>query len=125
MERSMITREQQVEREERLLQRFEELLKRDRAQASEERRHEFKMYGHETAEQLRAWAASIHATRDEILAKRDAERIKDEESKPKRGNQMSPIRVWVMANWAWAVGIALMVIILRPDLAGAALKALF
>jgi len=77
VERTMISREALVDREEKLLSRFEELLKRDRQQASEERKHEFKMYGHETAEQLRTWSAKIHMERDEILERRDAERARE------------------------------------------------
>jgi hypothetical protein len=123
VERSMVTREQLVEKEERLLQRFEDLLKRDRAQASEERKHEFKMYGHETAEQLRVWSAKIHADRDEILARRDAERIRDEESRVNSAPIASPIKGWFYKNWIWVGGTAVLVIILRPDLATAVVRA--
>ena len=120
VERTMISREALVDREEKLLSRFEELLKRDRQQASEERRHEFKMYGHETAEQLRTWSAKIHMERDEILEKRDIERTKEAaEHKPQ--NQ-SPLRTWLAANWIWVACVGVLVVVLRPDLATAVVR---
>lgn len=123
VERTMVSREQIVERDEKLLTRFEELLKRDRAQASEERRHEFKMYGHETAEQLRTWSAKIHLERDEILEKRDVERKKEAEILAQNAPAISPIRGWIAKNWIWVGGTAILIVVLRPDLATAVVRA--
>ncbi|WP_373003114.1 hypothetical protein [Hyphomonas sp.] len=122
VERTMISREALVDREEKLLSRFEELLKRDRQQASEERRHEFKMYGHETGEQLRTWSAKIHMERDEILEKRDAaDRAKEDAAKDKSSTQ-SPLRTWLSANWIWVACVGILVVVLRPDLATAVVR---
>ena len=121
VERTMISREALVDREEKLLSRFEELLKRDRQQASEERRHEFKMYGHETAEQLRTWSAKIHMERDEILEKRDIERTKEAAEHNKTSHQ-SPLRAWLAANWIWVACVGVLVVVLRPDLATAVVR---
>lgn len=122
LERTVVSKDQLVEREDRLLGRMEDMLKRYIAQASDDQRHQFKLFGHEMADQLREWRERIHDERDEIDQKRDAER---ERQAPAPASPQSPIRAWVMANWAWAAGIAMLVVILRPDLAGAAVKAIF
>lgn len=123
VERTMISREALVDREEKLLSRFEELLKRDRQHASEERKHEFKMYGHETAEQLRTWSAKIHMERDEILERRDAERAREAAEAAKNTiPTQSPLRTWLAANWIWVACVGVLVVVLRPDLATAVVR---
>lgn len=120
LERTAVSRDQIAEREDRLLERFEELLKRDRKQASEERQHERKMLHFELGEQFRVWSDKIHAERDERLDRREAERAPP----PPPPQALSPIRAWVASNWAWAIGIALLIVALRPDLAAAAFRVL-
>ena len=121
LERTAVSKDQLVEREDKLLGRMEDMLKRYIAQASDDQKHQFKLFGHEMADQLRAWEKKIHSDRDEIDEKREAERAPP----PPPPQQFSPIKSWVLANWAWAAGIAMLVVILRPDLAGAAVKAIF
>ena len=37
----------------------------------------------------------------------------------------NPLRAFIARNWGWVAGMALLVIVLRPELAGAALNFLF
>jgi len=122
LERTAVSKDQLVEREDKLLGRMEDMLKRYIAQASDDQKHQFKLFGHEMADQLRAWEKKIHSDRDEIAEKREAERAKEAEKRPVI--QQTPIRAWVAANWAWAIGIALLIVALRPDLAAAAFRVL-
>lgn len=119
LERSVVTKDQLVEREDKLLGRMEDMLKRYISQASDDQRHQFKIFGHEMADQLREWRDRIHEERDELAAKREAERAQKAPVV-----QMSPIRAWIMANWMWAAGVGLLIVALRPDLAAAAFRAL-
>ena len=120
LERTAVSKDQLVEREDKLLGRMEDMLKRYISQASDDQKHQFKLFGHEMADQLRAWEKKIHADRDEIEEKREAERAPT----PPPPQALSPIRTWVVANWAWAIGIALLIVALRPDLAAAAFRVL-
>jgi hypothetical protein len=120
LERTAVSTDQLVEREDKLIGRMEDMLKRYISQASDDQKHQFKLFGHEMADQLRTWEKKIHSDRDEIDKEREADR------RPAPTPQsFSPIKAWVLANWAWAAGIAMLVVILRPDLAGAAVKAIF
>jgi hypothetical protein len=120
MERTMVSREHLVEREERLLGRVEELLKRLNAQAADDQKHTLKVFGHEIAEQFRTWSDKIHQERDALQERRDAEHIKEQEAK---APVVSPIKGWFYKNWIWVGGTAALVIILRPDLATAVIRA--
>jgi len=120
VERTMVSRDMLVDREDKLLLRMEDMLKRYITQASDDQKHQFKLFGHEMADQLRAWSAKIHLERDEIDEKRESAR-KDTHS----AIRVNPWRAWVMANWAKAVGLAILVAALRPDLASAAFKMVF
>lgn len=120
LERQSVTRDMLAEREDKLLARFETIMERIADRMAEDEAHRFKVFGHEMADQLRAWSKKIHEERDEILDKREAER-KAQMPPP---SQQSPIRGWVAANWMWAAGIALLIIALRPDLAAAAFRVL-
>ena len=120
LERTAVSKDQLVEREDKLLGRMEDMLKRYISQASDDQKHQFKLFGHEMADQLRAWEKKIHDDRDEIDEKREAERTPP----PPPPQTLSPIRGWVAANWAWAIGIALLIVALRPDLAAAAFRVL-
>lgn len=121
LEKTAVSRDMLVERDERLLDRFEELLRRDRKQAAEEREHERKMNGHEIAEQLRIWAGKIHTERDAIEDKKEEARRAEEAAKPPPPPE-SPIKGWIAANWMWVGGIGILVVLLRPDLATAVVR---
>lgn len=118
LERTAVSREMLSEREDKLVERIEELLKRDRRQASEEREHERKMLHYELGEQFRVWSEKIHTERDARDEQREAERAPP----PPPTHSASPLRAWVMANWMWAAGISVLVVVLRPDLATAVVR---
>lgn len=123
MERTMVSREHLVEREERLLGRVEELLKRLNAQAADDQKHTLKVFGHEIAEQFRTWSDKIHSERDEMAEKREAEALVRRQAEEAQNRpQMSPIRGWIAANWMWVGGIGILVVLLRPDLATAVVR---
>tara|TARA_R110002111_G_scaffold170741_5_gene236450 strand:- start:1721 stop:2137 length:417 start_codon:yes stop_codon:yes gene_type:complete len=123
VERTMVSREQIVEREERLLARFEELTKRLNAQAADDQRHTLKVFSHEIGEQFRSWADKIHSERDDRDEKREAEvRAKQALEEARRRSEGSPIRGWIAANWMWVGGIGILVVLLRPDLATAVVR---
>ena len=121
MEKTAVIRDELATREDRLLQRFEAIMDRYVDRLSDDQEHRFKVFGHEIADQLRGWAAKIHSERDAILDKRDAElaaKVKAEAPKPSE----SPFRVFIMRNWIWIGTLVLIVVLLRPDLAGAAIR---
>jgi len=123
VERTMISREALVDREEKLLSRFEELLKRDRKQAADDQSHALKVFGHNMAEQFREWSIRIHSERDEGNEKRDAERAREAAEAAKNTiPTQSPLRTWLSANWIWVSGVGILVIVLRPDLATAVVR---
>lgn len=121
LEKTAVIRDELATREDRLLQRFEAIMDRYVDRLSDDQEHRFKVFGHEIADQLRGWAAKIHSERDAILDKRDAElaaKVKAEAPKPSE----SPFRVFIMRNWIWIGTLVLIVVLLRPDLAGAAIR---
>lgn len=120
LEKTAVTREILVEREEKLIDRIDSLITKHQAQAAEDQKHALRVFGHDIADQFRDWSAKIHSERDEIDEKREADRAPVMAGPP----SMSPIRTWIAANWMWAASIALLVVILRPDLADAAFRAL-
>lgn len=121
LEKTAVIRDELATREDRLLQRFEAIMDRYVDRLSDDQEHRFKVFGHEIADQLRGWAAKIHTERDAILDKRDAElaaKVKAEAPKPSE----SPFRTFIMRNWIWIGTLVLIVVLLRPDLAGAAIR---
>lgn len=78
MERTAVTRDQQADRDDKLLERFQAMLERERKQQAEERAHDKKMLFYEIGEQFRIWSEKIHKERDD----REPPRSPDE---PKRG----------------------------------------
>ena len=72
-------------------------------------------------ESLRNLKDSIQKTKDEI-EKEEAERKLKEKLGVAGGN---PLRAFIARNWGWVAGMALLVIVLRPEMAGAALNFLF
>jgi hypothetical protein len=121
VERTMISREQQVEREEKLLSRVEELLKRHNAQAADDQKHVLKVFGHDIAEQFRTWSDKIHTEQDDRAEKREAERRRELDL-ARQNTSQSPIRGWIAANWMWVGGIGILIVVLRPDLATAVVR---
>jgi hypothetical protein len=121
VERTMVSREQQVEREEKLLYRVEELLKRHNAQAADDQKHVLKVFGHDIAEQFRTWSDKIHTEQDDRAEKREAERRRELDL-ARQNTSQSPIRGWIAANWMWVGGIGILIVVLRPDLATAVVR---
>lgn len=122
LEKTAMTREAVLEREEKLLDRIDALMSRHQAQSEKTLEHTLKMFGHDIADQLQKMRAQIHVERDQKLedeiSKVRVEAAKVETPKP----QESPFRQFLFRNWVWIGTIVLMVILLRPDLAGAAVR---
>ena len=118
LERTTVLRDDLTAREDRLLERFEAIMDRYVDRLSDDQEHRFKVFGHEIADQLRSWADKIHAERNAIDEKRDA-RIKAELPQPVQAN---PYRSFIARNWVWLGIIGIMIIALRPDLAGAVVR---
>lgn len=111
LERTTVSRDDLAAREDRLLERFESIMDRYVERMSDDQEHRFKLFGHEIADQLRLWADKIHAERNAIDAKRD------EAAKPPTASVQ--YRSFMARNWAWFGAIAMIIMLLRPDLAGA------
>ena len=111
LERTTVSRDDLTAREDRLLERFESIMDRYVDRMSEDQEHRFKLFGHEIADQLRLWADKIHAERNAIDAKREASLTPQLAS--------AQYRSFMAKNWAWFGAIAILIVLLRPDLAGA------
>jgi hypothetical protein len=114
LERTTVSRDDLTAREDRLLERFEAIMDRYVERMSEDQEHRFKLFGHEIADQLRVWADKIHAERNAIDAKREASLTPQPAS--------VQYRSFVARNWAWFGAIAIIIVLLRPDLAGAVVR---
>lgn len=111
LERTTVSRDDLAAREDRLLERFESIMERYVERMGDDQEHRFKLFGHEIADQLRVWADKIHAERNAIDAKRD------EAMKPPPASVQ--YRSFMARNWMWFGAIAAIIMLLRPDLAGA------
>jgi hypothetical protein len=111
LERPTVSRDDLTAREDRLLERFESIMERYVERMGDDQEHRFKLFGHEIADQLRIWADKIHAERNAIDAKREASLVPQPAS--------VQYRSFMSRNWAWFGAIALIIVLLRPDLAGA------
>lgn len=124
LEKTAMTREAVIEREEKLLDRIDALMSRHQAQSEKTLEHTLKMFGHDIAEQLTQMRAKINGERDQKLAEAvnavRAEMVKAEPEPPK--STESPFRQFLFKNWVWIGSIVVLVIVLRPDLAGAAVR---
>jgi hypothetical protein len=129
LEKTVVSREMLVDREEKLLERFEVLMNRYQKQGADDLKHTLKLFGHDMAEQIRESEKRIHEKRDAGARARDdklEERLDSKiEAAKTPAPSVTPVKAWVLANWMWAAAIAVLVVILRPDLAGAAFKAIF
>lgn len=122
VERTMVSREMLVEREEKMLVRIDDLLKRHHAQAADDQKHVLKVFGHDIAEQFRTWSDRIHNEQDERADKREEARKRELDLAAQNASAQSPIRGWIAANWMWVGGIGILVVLLRPDLATAVVR---
>jgi hypothetical protein len=110
LERSMVTRDQLGEREDRMMDRLEKMLSKFEDRMDDALGHGLKVYGHQTADQLRLFEARIHEDRDDKLDKRDTalraeissvrETIPAEDDKPKGE---------FLARWGLPLGISALV----------------
>jgi hypothetical protein len=125
LERTAMSKEAVIEREEKLLDRIDALMSRHQAQSEKTLEHTLKMFGHDIADQLKSMRDKIHAERDQKLAdevdKLRVERAKAEPVDPPKSTE-SPFRQFLFRNWVWIGSIVVLVIVLRPDLAGAAVR---
>lgn len=104
LERTAVSKDQLVEREDKLLGRFDQLMQRYIAQIADDQRHQFKVFGHEMADQLRA---SEKKMQDELDA-RDAPAQPTEQGSKKswRGEAMDMARGKHGADLKW-IGIGM------------------
>ena len=117
-----MSREAVIEREEKLLDRIDALMSRHQAQSEKTLEHTLKMFGHDIAEQLTQMRAKINGERDQKLAEAvSAVRADMVKAEPAKAHE-SPFRAFLFKNWMWIGTMVLMVILLRPDLAGAAVR---
>jgi hypothetical protein len=111
LERTTVSRDDLTAREDRLLERFESIMERYVERMGDDQEHRFKLFGHEIADQLRIWADKIHAERNAIDAKREASLVPQPAS--------AQYRSFMAKNWGWFGVIGAVIMLLRPDLAGA------
>ena len=116
-----MSREAVIEREEKLLDRIEALMTRHQAQSEKTLEHTLKMFGHDIAEQLQTMRNKIHVERDQKLAA-EVDALKAEAAKAAPKPAESPFRTFIIKNWIWIGTLVLIVVLLRPDLAGAAIR---
>ena len=125
LEKTAMSREAVIEREEKLLDRIDSLMARHGAQSEKTLEHTLKVFGHDIAEQLQKMRTRIHEERDEKLSLEVA-RLEREYAKPPppAPPSASPVRAFMAANWVWITVIIVLVALLRPDLAGSVLRLL-
>lgn len=122
LEKTAMSREAVIEREEKLLDRIDALMARHSAQSEKTLEHTLKMFGHDIAEQLQTMRNRIHAERDQKLtAEVEALRAETLKVAPTKAAD-SPFRAFLTKNWMWIGTLVLIVVLLRPDLAGAAIR---
>lgn len=124
LEKTSMSREAVIEREEKLLERIDALMGRHGKQSEQTLEHTLKVFGHDIAEQLQKMRTRIHEERDEKL-KTEVAALRAEIDRPvtfAAPVQVSPIRKFMAENWVWIGIIIVLVILLRPDLAGHMLK---
>jgi hypothetical protein len=119
LEKTAMSREAVLEREEKLLDRIDALMLRHNKQSEQTLEHTLKVFGHDMADQLQKLRSRIHEERDEKM-KTELASLKAELDRPPTliAPPVSPIRKWMAENWIWIGVIIVTVILLRPDLAG-------
>jgi hypothetical protein len=125
LERTAMSREAVIEREEKLLDRIDALMARHQAQSEKTLEHTLKMFGHDIADQLTNLRNRINKERDEKLdAAIDKALQAAPVPDPKAAQSNSPVRAFMAANWIWITAFIITVALLRPDLAGSVLRLL-
>lgn len=123
LERTSMSREAVIEREEKLLDRIDQIMSRHQGQAEKTLEHTLKMFGHDIADQLNTLRAKINKERDEKLDAAIEAALKAVPEPPKAASG-SPVRAFMAANWIWITAFIITVALLRPDLAGSVLRLL-
>lgn len=100
LERTMVSRDQLADREDKLMSRFEALLGKHEKRLDEGMQHAFKVYGHDIADQLRTLRARMTEERDEKLATA----LRDVSPPP-----VMPPKNDMMARWGLPIGVAALV----------------
>lgn len=116
LEKTAMSREAVIEREERLLERIDTLMMRHQKQSEQTLEHTLKLFGHDIAEQLQKMRTRINEERDQKLDAAIDSALRAEAPPPLQ--MQSPIRKFMADNWIWIGTIIVLVILLRPDLAG-------
>lgn len=125
LERTAMTREAVLEREEKLLDRIDALMARHQGQAEKTLEHTLKMFGHDIADQLNTMRNKINKERDDKLSASIDAALRDVSPPPAPPPQSSsPVRAFMAQNWIWITAMIVMVALLRPDLAGSVLRLL-
>lgn len=123
LERTSMTREAVIEREEKLLDRIDALMARHQKQSDQTLEHTLKVFGHDIAEQLVKLRTRINDERDEKLNLAIDAALRDV-PEPAPVQSSSPVRAFMAQNWIWITAMIVMVALLRPDLAGSVLRLL-
>lgn len=123
LERTAMTREAVLEREEKLLDRIDALMSRHQKQSDQTLEHTLKVFGHDIAEQLVKLRTRINDERDEKLNLAIDAALRDV-PEPPPPQSSSPVRAFMAQNWIWITAMIVMVALLRPDLAGSVLRLL-
>lgn len=123
LERTAMTREAVLEREEKLLDRIDALMARHQKQSDQTLEHTLKVFGHDIAEQLVKLRTRINDERDEKLNMAIDAALRDV-PEPPPPQSSSPVRAFMAQNWIWITAMIVMVALLRPDLAGSVLRLL-
>jgi DNA replication protein DnaD len=127
LERTAMSREAVIEREEKLLDRIDALMARHQAQSEKTLEHTLKMFGHDIADQLNTMRNRINKERDEKLDAAIDKALQAAPSPvpdPKAAQSNSPVRAFMAQNWIWITAFIITVALLRPDLAGSVLRLL-
>lgn len=119
LEKTAMSREAVIAREERLLERIDALMERHHRQSEQTLDHRLKVFGHDIAEQLQKMRTRIHEERDQKV-KSELDILRSEMVRPTP--HPSPIRRFMAENWIWIGIIIVMIVMLRPDLAGHVLR---
>lgn len=103
LERTFMSREAVIEREEKLLDRIDALMGRHQKQADQTLEHTLKVFGHDMGEQLQKMRTRINEERDEKLnaavAKMDI----------KAADAPAPVKTDMLSRWGLPLGVAALV----------------
>jgi hypothetical protein len=98
LERTMVSRDQMADREDKMLARFEALLGKHEKRMDEGMQHAFKVYGHDIADQLRALRSRVNEEHDQKLTAA----LKDVSPGP----PPPPPKNDVLVRWGLPLGLA-------------------